>query len=76
MTVETLIENLSAEDRRGALELLWKHIERDDPLFAPPQWHETVIAERLKNLSTEPSLPLREAMIEVTRRIDEHRASS
>lgn len=76
MTVETIIKNLSAEERRCALELLWAHIERDDPSFAPPEWHGAVIAERLRNPSPEPSLPLKAAMNEIRRRIDGRRTSS
>jgi len=76
MTVEMIIESLSADDRRNALELLWTHIERDDASFAPPQWHDAVISERLRNPSSAPSLPLDAAMDEIRRRVDERRTTS
>ena len=76
MTVEALISSLSPEDKRNALELLWASIERDPATYSPPDWHGGVLAERLNNPSSEPSLPLREAMEDVRRRVNERRSSS
>ena len=76
MTVETMISSLSQEEKRNALELLWASIERDADQYTPPAWHAQVLADRLNNSSTEPSLPLREAMDDVRRRVNERRSSS
>jgi hypothetical protein len=76
MTVETMISSLSQEDKRNALELLWASIERDAERYTPPAWHAQVLADRLNSPSTEPSLPLRDAMEDVRRRINERRSSS
>ena len=76
MSVETMISSLSQEEKRNALELLWASIDRDAGQYTPPAWHAEVLAERLSNPSTEPSLPLREAMDDVRRRVNERRSSS
>ena len=76
MTVETLIANLSPDDKRHALELLWLSIDHDSERYSPPEWHGEVLADRLGNPSPEPALPLDDAMKEVRRKINERRASS
>ncbi|MFN7876772.1 MAG: addiction module protein [Pirellula sp.] len=76
MTVETIISSLSQEDRRSALELLWASIDHDSDKFAPPDWHSDVLAERLNNPSQTPSLPLKEAMEDVRRRVNERQSST
>ena len=76
MSVETMISSLSQEEKRNALELLWASIDRDAGQYTPPAWHAEVLAERFSNPSTEPSLPLREAMDDVRRRVNERRSSS
>lgn len=75
MTVESMIASLSQEDKRTALELLWASIERDIATYAPPHWHGQVLADRLNNQSPEPPLPLKDAMKDVRRRINEGRPS-
>jgi hypothetical protein len=76
MTLEAMISALSQEDKRNALELLWAAIDRDADRYTPPDWHSHVVADRLNNPSAEPSLPLREAMDAVRRRVNERRSSS
>lgn len=76
MTVETMIANLSPEDRRNALELLWASFEKEGDAYTPPEWHGQVLADRLNNPSDKPAMPLNEAMKDITRRVDERRTSS
>ena len=76
MTVETLIANLSQEDRRNALEIIWASLERDSDAYMPPEWHGSVLADRLQNPSPQPALPLAEAMKNVRLRVNERRSSS
>jgi hypothetical protein len=76
MSFETIIANLSPEDKRNALELLWASIDRDTEPFTPPGWHGKVLADRLNNPSPEPSSPLHDAMDDVRRRVNERRPSS
>lgn len=76
MTLETMISALSQEDKRNALELLWAAIDRDAHRYTLPDWHSQVLADRLNNPSDEPSLPLREALDAVRRRVNERRSSS
>jgi hypothetical protein len=76
MTLETMIANLSPEDRRNALELVWASFEREGDTYTPPDWHGQVLADRLNDPSPEPAMPLNESMKDVRRRVNERRTSS
>ena len=76
MSVETLICNLTQDEKRYALELLWASLRGDAQGYTPPEWHAEVLAERMRNPSSEPSKPLGEAMEDIRRRVYERRSSS
>lgn len=76
MSVETLICNLTQDEKRFALELLWSSLRGDAQGYTPPEWHADVLAERMRNPSSEPSKPLGEAMEDIRRRVNERRSSS
>ena len=76
MSVETLIGSLTQDEKRFALELLWSSLRRDAQGYTPPEWHADVLAERMRNTSSEPSKPLGEAMEDIRRRVNERRSSS
>ncbi len=76
MSVETMIANLSPQDRLSALELLWIAIDRDTNQFVPPDWHKEVLAYRLENPSPKPALPLQDAMDEIRQKVNERRTPS
>jgi hypothetical protein len=67
MSAETLICNLTQDEKRYALELLWATLRGDGQGYTPPEWHAEVLAERMRNPSSEPSKPLGEAMEDIRR---------
>jgi hypothetical protein len=50
MSLETLIGGLSREEQIVAMELLWKRLTTEAPSTAPPEWHRSVVAERVAAL--------------------------
>ena len=73
MTLETMIENLSFQEKMTALELIWRDLSAEPVLFPSPAWHETVISDRLANPSSGPSLPLNDARQAVREAINARR---
>ncbi len=61
MTLETMIENLSLQEKMTALDLIWRDLSAVPASFPSPEWHGAVIAERLATPSQGQSLPLNEA---------------
>jgi hypothetical protein len=47
MSLETLIGGLSRHEQIVAMELLWKRLTTEDPSAALPEWHRSVVAERV-----------------------------
>jgi hypothetical protein len=47
MSLETLIGGLSRDEQIVAMELLWKRLTTENPSAAPPEWHRSVVAERV-----------------------------
>ena len=47
MSLESLIGGLSRDEQIVAMELLWKRLTTEDPSAAPPDWHRSVVAERV-----------------------------
>jgi hypothetical protein len=47
MSLETLIGGLSRDEQIVAMELLWKRLTTEVPATAPPEWHRSVVAERV-----------------------------
>ena len=47
MSLDTLIGVLSRDLQIVAMELLWKRLTTEDPSAAPPEWHRSVVAERV-----------------------------
>ena len=61
MTLETMIESLSFQEKMTALELIWRDLSAELVLFPSPAWHEAVIADRLATPPSERPLPLNDA---------------
>ena len=61
MTLETMIESLSLQEKMTAMELIWRDLSAEPVSFSSPEWHGVVIADRLATPSPGPSLPLYEA---------------
>ncbi len=47
MSLETLISGLSRDEQIVAMKLLWKRLTTEDPAASPPEWHRSVVAERV-----------------------------
>lgn len=75
MTLETMIDTLSREEKLAAMDLIWRDLAADSQSFDSPEWHETIIADRLGNPSSGPALPLAEAKAEIKDAINARRAS-
>ncbi len=75
MTLETMIDNLSREEKLAAMDLIWRDLAADSQSFVSPEWHETIIADRLDNPSSRPALRLAEAKAEIKDAINARRAS-
>ena len=76
MTLATFIGSLSHDEKLAALDLLWGDLSSDSASFASPQWHASVLAERLENPVNGPALPLADARAEVKDSLDARRTSS
>ena len=61
MTLETMIENLSLQEKMTAMELIWRDLSAEPVSFTSPEWHGVVIADRLATPSPGRGLPLNEA---------------
>ena len=75
MTLETMIDTLSRDEKLAAMDLIWRDLAADSRSFVSPEWHETIIAASLKNPTSGPALRLAEAKAEIKDAIDARRAS-
>jgi hypothetical protein len=75
MTLETMIANLSREEKLATMELIWRDLAADSRSFGSPAWHEKVIEDRLENPASGPALSLAEAKDEIKEAINARRAS-
>lgn len=74
MSIETIIRGLTHSEKLDALDLLWRELSRDPSLYTSPEWHRTVLADRIANPATGPALPIGDAMDEVKERLKARRA--
>ncbi len=75
MSVEAIVRGMSREEKLAAMELIWQDLPREPQSFVSPEWHQTVVADRLENPAAGESLPLTEAKAEVKEAIHARRAS-
>ena len=76
MTLETMIENLSLQEKITGMELIWRDLSAESTSFPSPEWHGVVIADRLASASPVPGLPLNEARQAVQEAIDARRTAN
>lgn len=74
MTLETLISELSHEEKLLAMDLLWEELSRSPTGYESPPWHKAALEDRLNNPAPEGSLPLEQAKEEIKRRLNARRA--
>jgi hypothetical protein len=65
MTVETLIGALSQSEKLLAMELIWQDLSRNAADLVSPNWHDTVVNQRLDNPMPGDSLNLEDAFREI-----------
>lgn len=75
MSLETMIGALSRDQKLAAMDLIWQELARESQSFESPQWHQSVLANRLENPAVGESLPLDQAKSEVKKAIDARRTS-
>jgi hypothetical protein len=75
MTLETMIDGLSREEKLAAMDLIWRDLTSGPQPFVSPDWHERVIAARLANPVADKPLSLREAKAEVKEAVHARRTS-
>ena len=59
---------LTPEEKLAAIEFLWCNLAVEVDQFPSPDWHGDVIRDRLENPSSEPALPIEEAMLRIKER--------
>jgi hypothetical protein len=75
MSVETMVESLSRDEKLMVMDLIWRDLATDSQSFVSPKWHERVIADRLRSPASGSALPLTEAKVEIKEAIDARRAA-
>lgn len=75
MTLETMIGTLSRDEKLAVMDLIWQDLAAHSQSFVSPEWHEKVIADRLDNPTSGPTLPLADAKAEIKEAINARRAS-
>jgi hypothetical protein len=50
MSLQTIIDGLTRDEQIVAMELLWRRLTTEDPAAEPPEWHRSVVAERVAAL--------------------------
>jgi hypothetical protein len=73
MTLESLINGLTHDEKLAAMDLLWRDLSRVPSQYVSPEWHERVIADRLTNPAPGERLGLGDAKVEVKKQLDARR---
>lgn len=70
------LSSLSPNEKLEAIEFLWRSLGTDDDDFPTPSWHSDELRDRLANPSSEPALPLTEAMLKIKDRVCARRSKN
>lgn len=73
MTLESLLNGLTHDEKLAAMDLLWRDLSREPGRYVSPEWHERVIAERLTNPALGERLGLGDAESAVRKQLDARR---
>ncbi|MGV3483125.1 MAG: addiction module protein [Planctomycetaceae bacterium] len=74
MSLEAMLAALTPQEKLDALNILWRDLSANPAGVPSPDWHGDVLADRTKNPSNKPRLPLDAAFDDVTERLNERRA--
>ena len=72
--IETLLSGLSTSEKLDAMDILWRDLSYTAASYVSPDWHGSVLAERLANPSTGSRLPLADSIRDVKERLDARRS--
>ena len=73
MSLEAMLAALTPQEKLDAMNILWRDLSANPAYVPSPDWHGDVLADRIKNPSNEPSLPLDAAFDDVRKRLNERR---
>ncbi|MFZ4629794.1 MAG: addiction module protein [Blastocatellia bacterium] len=73
MSLESMLAALTPQEKLEAINILWRDLSANPAGFPSPDWHGEVLAERIKNPSSKPALPLEAAFDDVRERLNERR---
>jgi hypothetical protein len=73
MTLESMLAALTPQEKLDVMNVLWRDLSESPADVRSPDWHGDLLAERIKNPSHEPSLPLDAAFDDVRERLNERR---
>jgi hypothetical protein len=73
MSLESMLAGLTPQEKIDAMNILWRDLSANPADFPSPDWHGDVLANRIKNPSNKPSLPIDAAFDDVRGRLSERR---
>lgn len=71
MSLESMLTALTPQKKLDAMNILWRDLSANPGGVHSHEWHGDVLAERIKNPSQKPSLPLDAAFDDVKERLNE-----
>lgn len=73
MSLEAMLAALTPQEKLDAMNILWRDLSANPACVPSPDWHGDVLADRMRNPSNKPSLPLDAAFDDVRKRLNERR---
>lgn len=73
MTIETMIESLTLQEKMAAMELIWRDLSAEPSSFPSPEWHGVVVADRLAKPAFAQNLTIEDARQTVREALDASR---
>ena len=73
MSLESMLAALTPEEKLDAMNILWRDLSANPTDVPSPDWHGDVLADRIRNPSAGPRLPLDAAFADVRERLNERR---
>ena len=58
MSLESMLAALTPQEKLDAMNILWRDLSANPSGVPSPDWHGDVLADRIKNPSARPRLPL------------------
>lgn len=76
MSLESMLSALTPSEKLAAMDILWRDLSATPTQFSSPDWHGDVLAKRIENPSSEPSMEIDAAFEDVRERLDARRAKN